>query len=94
MGKPESLRNNFLMKGTTNTSASQRTQVRWIDGSYLMIYAYKTQDIASCKTLGLIVTLEYMHRHREASNYPWAHVPSLGDFIVTLEYMYHRKEDL
>ena len=51
MGKPESLRNNFLMKGTTNTSASQRTQVRWIDGSYLMIYAYKTQDIASCKTL-------------------------------------------
>ena len=32
------------MKGTT-------TQVRWIDGSYLMIYAYKTQDIASCKTL-------------------------------------------
>ena len=41
----------ILMKGTTNTSASQRTQVRWIDGSYLMIYAYKTQDIASCKTL-------------------------------------------
>ena len=39
------------MKGTTNTSASQRTQVRSIDGSYLMIYAYKTQDIASCKTL-------------------------------------------
>ena len=43
------------MKGTTNTSASQRTQVRWIDGSYLMIYAYKTQDIASCKTLQITV---------------------------------------
>ena len=39
------------MKGTTNTSASQRTLVRGIDGSYLMIYAYKTQEIASCKTL-------------------------------------------
>ena len=59
MGKPESLWKNFsrygiLMKGTTNRSASQRTQVRWIDGSYLMIYAYKTQDIASCKTLSLM----------------------------------------
>ena len=72
MGKPESLRNNFLMKGTTNTSASQRTQVRWIDGSYLMIYAYKTQDIASCKTLlkptdAFIVwskLLVYLLRHR------------------------------
>ena len=56
MGKPESLRNNFLIKGTTNTSASQRTQVRWIDGSYLMIYAYKTQDIASCKTLHIVAS--------------------------------------
>ena len=35
-----------------------------------------------------------MHRHNESSNYPWAHVLSLGDFIVTLEYMYHHKEDL
>ena len=60
MGKPESLRNNFLMKGTTNTSASQRTQVRWIDGSYLMIYAYKTQDIASCKTLGSVFGPPFM----------------------------------
>ena len=59
MGKPELLRNNFgfgiLMKGTTNTSVFQRTQVRWIDGSYLMIYAYKTQDIASCKTLMMAI---------------------------------------
>ena len=55
MGKPNryeiTLEFGILMKGTTNTSASQWTQVRWIDGSYLMIYAYKTQDIASCKTL-------------------------------------------
>ena len=45
----------ILMKGTTNTSASQRTQVRCIDGSYLMIYAYKTQNIASCKTLNKLI---------------------------------------
>ena len=51
MGKTESLEFGILMKGTTNTSASQQTQVRQIEGSYLMIYAYKTQDIASCKTL-------------------------------------------
>ena len=54
MGKPRyemTLEFGILIKGTTNTSASQRTQVRWIDGSYLMINAYKTQDIASCKTL-------------------------------------------
>ena len=61
MGKPESLRNNFgiwdFNKGTTNTSASQWTQVRWIDGSYLMIYAYKTQDIVSCKTLEYFIVL-------------------------------------
>ena len=61
MGKPESLRNNFLMKGTTNTSASQRTQVRWIDGSYLMIYAYKTQDIASCKTLKMTISWSFSY---------------------------------
>ena len=70
MGKPESLRNNFLMKGTTNTSASQRTQVRWIDGSYLMIYAYKTQDIASCKTLKWYATLRHpkMYPHTKFGN--------------------------
>ena len=35
----------ILMKGTTNMSVSQGTQVRWIDGSYQMIYAYKTLSI-------------------------------------------------
>ena len=58
MGKPELLWNNFgiwdfnerhVWNFNENTSASQWTQVRWIDGFYLMIYAYKTQDIASCK---------------------------------------------
>ena len=51
MGKPELLRIRDFIERHNKPSASQRTQVRWIDGSYLMIYAYKTQDIASCKTL-------------------------------------------
>ena len=46
MGKPESLQNNFGIWDFNERHNKQveRTQVRRIDGSYLMIYVYKTQD--------------------------------------------------
>ena len=53
MGKPETLQNNFgiwdFNERHNKQVCVQRTQVRWIDGSYLMIYVFKMQDIASCK---------------------------------------------
>ena len=59
MGKTESLRNNF---GLWDFNERHNKHVcvpadagKLIEGSYLMIYAYKTQDIASCKTLILYV---------------------------------------
>ena len=87
MGKPESLRNNFLMKGSTNTSASQRTQVRWIDGSYLMIYAYKTQDIASCKTLCMafvcaVVLIFYVPVNNFQSCQTFSCLPGLNQYYA------------
>ena len=50
MGKTKSLRNNFGI-WDFNERHNKHVCVPDIEGSYLMIYAYKTQDIASCKTL-------------------------------------------
>ena len=73
MEKPELLGNNFEIWDFNEmhnkhvcvpASASQRTQVRCIEGSYLMIYAYKTQDNASCKTLPMFYLHFYTSKQR------------------------------
>ena len=52
MGKAETLRNNFgIWDFNKRHNKHVGTQVWKIEGSYLRIYAYKTQDIAFCKTL-------------------------------------------